>query len=673
MSHIEKNLISIERREKLLFETSGFSSLPTAILRELAAGLTEETHAAGALIVKEGNSGDKLFFIAEGKAEVSTAKSSGAIPLAILQTGEIFGEIALLSEANTRQASVFAISETTTLALSQQNFKQLLESQADLRPIFERAADVMIETKFLKRASPFAKIDAAQLKNLAQKLKRISAESGAEIVRQGEMGEACYFIFKGAAEVFISEDSEEKRVTTLGAGSLFGETALLTDAPRNATVRVSENSELLALYRADLLEAISAERNFGGQMIELMHLRARPARKSNIAEHQQTNKAGETITILKDAENHTYYRLSPEGFFVWQRLDGRHSLRDLTLDYLSEFKSFSPAAIAEIVGGLTVAGFVETNSLRSDVVAGIFKLKWWEKTILTSKKILECQKAWAVDSVVSKLYRGGFRLLFTRIGQIFLAAVSLIGIFAFYFTSEKAKSAFYETGGFALLLFLVPAYFFAILIHEAGHALTTKAFGFEVPRAGIGWYWFGPIAFVDTSDIWLANRWQRIAVSLAGPYANLISGSLAAIIAWSVASPDATAALWQFALISYFLALVNLNPLLEYDGYYVLMYWLERPNLRPRALAWLGGELPKVWREKSQLRAHLFEIFYGTSSLVYIALMGVLTIVSYRLLAQDWMRQIVSADAAAAFAWILGAAVVILSIFSVAGKLRGAK
>lgn len=69
---------------------------------------------------------------------------------------------------------------------------------------------------------------------------------------------------------------------------------------------------------------------------------------------------------------------------------------------------------------------------------------------------------------------------------------------------------------------------------------------------GIGWYWFGPVAYVDTSDMWLEGRWPRIAVSIAGPYANLVLGGLAALVA---------------------------------DGYHVLSDLLDRPNLRPRALA----------------------------------------------------------------------------------------
>jgi hypothetical protein len=129
--------------------------------------------------------------------------------------------------------------------------------------------------------------------------------------------------------------------------------------------------------------------------------------------------------------------------------------------------------------------------------------------------------------------------------------------------------------------------------------------GREVPRVGVGWYWFGPIVYVDTSDMWLEGRWPRIAVSLARPYADLVVGGLAALAAWVAPNAVLSAALWQFALVSYIGVLVKFNPLMEFDGYYILSDLLEKPNLRPRALAWLGSELIPALRDPERLRGHV--------------------------------------------------------------------
>jgi len=668
------NLIVLEQRQKLLAGITGLAALPVLVLKDLAARLIEERHAAGSVVVREGEAGNKLYFVAAGQAEASTFKASGAIPLETLEIGEMFGEIPLLSFGTTQHASVTALTELVTLSLSKEDFNRLLDSQPQIREVFQRAADDMVETVFLKRASPFAKIESAQLWELSKKLDRVSYKAGENIITPGDAGNMCYFLFAGKVEVFLTDAGEtaERRLASLGAGALFGESALLTHTPRCTTVRALEDSQLLRLRRADLLAAMSNNRQISRQMFELVQLRARPRRRAgNVIERERTNAEGETITILKDVERRAYYRLSREGYFIWQRLDGKKTLRDLTLDYLAEFKSFSPHAIAEVVIGLTAAGFVEAGAVRADVLTSAFRLEKWEKAVLTARQILEWQRAWAVDTPVSWLYRKFLWLFYTRFGQILLGLITFFGLAAFFSASERAKAAVYAENGASLLLFLFPAYAVVLLVHECGHAFTTKAFGYEVPRAGIGWYWFSPIAFVDTSDMWLGTRWQRIAVSLGGPYSNLILGSAASIIAWFSGDAVVTTALWQMALISYSIAVLNFNPLLEYDGYYILADWLERPNLRPKALAWLGGELPRVWRERAVLRAHLLELVYGTASLIYIFITGVLVIVFYRLLVQDWMARIVPPSVAAALAWILGAGVMLLCILKVVGELRG--
>jgi hypothetical protein len=103
------------------------------------------------------------------------------------------------------------------------------------------------------------------------------------------------------------------------------------------------------------------------------------------------------------------------------------------------------------------------------------------------------------------------------------------------------------------------------------------------------------------------------------------------------------------------------------------MDWLERPNLRPRALAWLGSELPQAWRTREELRKHSLELIYGLGSLLYIVLMCVLTLVSYRLFVQHWMAQLLPITIAEALAWVMAAAVLVLSAVSVVGELRGAR
>ena len=149
-------------------------------------------------------------------------------------------------------------------------------------------------------------------------------------------------------------------------------------------------------------------------------------------------------------------------------------------------------------------------------------------------------------------------------------------------------------------------------------------------------------------------------------------GSLASIAAWFVSNAVFSAALWEFALLSYLAVVLNLNPLMEFDGYYVLSDLLEKPNLRPRALAWLGRDLIPALRTPGRLEGYRLELLYGLASVLYVALMAVLTVVLYRLVVQGWMEGILPEVLAAGLAWALAAAVVELAAVSVLGELRGA-
>jgi putative peptide zinc metalloprotease protein len=181
------------------------------------------------------------------------------------------------------------------------------------------------------------------------------------------------------------------------------------------------------------------------------------------------------------------------------------------------------------------------------------------------------------------------------------------------------------------------------------------------------------MAWFDTSDMWLENRWPRIAVSLAGPYAELVLGSVAALVAWLAPDPVLSAALWQFALLSYISVLVNFDPLMEFDGYYVLIDLLDKPNLRPRALAWLGNDLLPALRNSERLRGHSMELLYGLGAVLYIVLMAALTVILYRVVVQGWLESVLSGPAAAALAWVLAAAVVVLAIAGMVAELRGGR
>jgi putative peptide zinc metalloprotease protein len=662
------DLVPAARRRKLLEGVPVFAALPARALDALVSKLCEEHFAAGAVVLREGEEGDRLFILARGRAEVSTAGPSGPTPMATLAPGELFGEIALLDAARRRQATVVALAPLTVLSLAASEFESLLTTHPDIRAAIESAAELSLTAKFLKQASPFASVDPGRLRRLAGRVRRRSVAAGETIVRQGDVGDAGYLVRSTRVEVVVSdEEGRERALAILGPGALFGEAALLTAAPRNATVRALEAGEVLVLHRRDLLATMDTAREIGAQMFSLLRLRERPRQAAGVLKQVRTTAEGEAIVILKNPRRGAYFQLSPQGAFLWERLDGRHTLRDLALDLLVAFKCLSPHTIAELVGNLAAAGFLEERALRADAAEIIVRGPWWQRGLAWCRRALQWQiAATGTDTIVARLYRAGVHRLYTAAAQTGLAAIAIGGLATFLIRADVAAMA----GAAAAWWFLLPAYLLAIVVHEAGHAFTVKAFGREVPRIGVGWYWFGPVAFVDTSDMWLAGRWPRVAVSLAGPYANAIVAGAAALVAPWMPRPEIAVALWQFSLVSYVLVLVNLCPLLEYDGYYVLMDLLERPNLRRHALTWLGHNLTRALRHPSVFRGHLVEVCFGLGSMVYVALAAGFTVVLGRVLVEARLGPLPPPFAGGPLWWLLLGGVSLLSVWLVTAEVR---
>jgi len=664
--------VALPDRLTRLNGVAGFAELPAAVVDGLAAVAGEELHEAGAVVLKEGDAGDRAYVIVEGSAEVTTAGPSGAAAaLATLGAGELFGEVALLSPGGTRQATVRALTPLLCLTIGGDAFRQLVEEHPRSADVFRGAADAMLKARFLKRACPFIQLEPEKLAWLAGRLRTKPAEAGDVIVRQGEPGEVCYIIRSGRVDVLRADpDGEDVSLTRLGPGDLFGESALLTDGPRNATVLALEATELLVLRRDDLIEAMSAARALATELLTLVHFRARPRRMDGITSTERADPEGETITILKNPERLTYFRLSTRGRYLWERLDGKRTLRDLMLDDLIQFKRFAPYWVAELLAALTAAGFITTAPLRDDVQEQALELPWWMRAAAVATRVLQWHVVVrSVDRPLTWIYNGGIQLFFTLAGQFALATVSLAGLAAFFVLASRTTTPLPLPGGIVFLI-AIAVVLFCLLIHEAGHAFTTKAAGYEVLGAGLGWYWFTPTLFIDTSDIWRGGRLERIAVSLAGPYANLATGGAAALIAWLTPGTALATVLWYSAALSYLLALSALNPVLDYDGYYALADALDRPNLRSHALDWLVKDLPATLRTGRGVRGHGADVLFYATGLAYLALLGACGAAAYRLFLARRLAGVVSPSAAAWLAWTPGLILAIFIVVSAAVESR---
>jgi putative peptide zinc metalloprotease protein len=656
-----------------------FAGLPAEARDDLMAHLRLSVVPAGDVVVREGDEGDCYYFIAAGQAEVWARKRSGPgqpadactsawVPdprrhtlIAHLGPGDGFGEMALLLGGR-RRATVRAATELRLYAVDGATFSQIVSQHRGLAIGLEEEMTLRGVALSLRQASPFTGQSAETLRWLALRLRTIDVEPGQEIVRQGNPGDALFIVRSGCAEVVGRRtDGTEYQITTLGPGDPFGEAALLTGEPRSATVRALEQTALFRLSAEDYQAVLSQNPERRAYFAQLMLQRQRPRRCEGMEMERQEGQQGETVSILKDPRRHRYIRLSDQAAFLWDLMDGEHSVRDLTVAYFNQYKVFGLQAVIAVMLQLYEAGFLRIQHVKATDGAGPAPSGLRRRMSRLTPWLVRYFAMPDVDKAVSALYRYVLWPLYTRLAQalLFLVAVTGVALFLHYLTTGGVKP---PAGAPAPFLALATALglLVQIILHEVAHAVTCKHFGREVHKAGIGWYFFLPVGFVDTSDIWMEGRGPRAAVAFAGPYTNFLLSGLAMLLIPPLGDAGVRSALFQIATTGYVVGVLNLNPLMEFDGYYVLMDWLDVPNLRRKALAFVGTLVWRVERPTGDRRLRRLYLAYGWLALLYTVFVAWTVFTGYQSMLQQKVRDAMPPIVAGALGWAIATVLAIL-------------
>ncbi|MGH2579016.1 MAG: cyclic nucleotide-binding domain-containing protein, partial [Actinomycetota bacterium] len=163
--------------------------------------------------------------------------------------------------------------------------------------------------------------------------------------------------------------------------------------------------------------------------------------------------------------------------------------------------------------------------------------------------------------------------------------------------------------------------YFLTFTHELAHATVLVHHGRRVKSAGFMIYFGAPAFFVDSSDGLMMERRHRIVQSFAGPYAELIIAGAAATIVWAFPGSVVAPLLYKFALLNYFVIFLNLVPLLELDGYWILSDVIQVPDLRPMSLQFIRYDLWRKLRARERFSKQEAGLgLYGTLGVTFTIL-----------------------------------------------------
>jgi putative peptide zinc metalloprotease protein len=341
---------------------------------------------------------------------------------------------------------------------------------------------------------------------------------------------------------------------------------------------------------------------------------------------------GMTHYVVKDPIALKYFRFKVEEYFLLQQLDGKHTLQDVKKAFERKYRpqTISIEDLTRFTAQLHEAGLALIDSPdQAKVLIRRRRKNQWKKIWQFFANILYI-KIPIIDP--EKLLTGMypyFRWIFTSyfvtfsVGLMLAALTLVISQWTTFYAKLPDFQSFFN---WRTIFYFWISLAIIKIIHEFGHGLTAKHFGGEVHEMGMLFLVLTPALYCDVTDSWLLpSKWKRIWISAAGIYVECFLASIATFV-WFYSE---TGLLNSLAMATMFICSVNTimfnaNPLLRYDGYYVLADWLEIPNLRIKSTQFfaylfqekvLGLEVP-VQSYMPRSRRFLF-VFYAIASYLY--------------------------------------------------------
>ncbi|HYS09382.1 MAG TPA: cyclic nucleotide-binding domain-containing protein [Myxococcales bacterium] len=201
-------------------------------------------HAAGQVILREGDPGRSFFIIVEGKVRVykGGAGDGEEITLAQLGEGAFFGEMALLSGAP-RTANVVAEEDTEILEVTDTLLRELATRYPQVISSLKNFYRQRLLNNVMAISPLFKDFDPSQRKGIVEKFRLRQAAPGEKVIAEGKSSDGLYVVLHGLMQVTV----QQTEITLLKEGEIFGEMSLLTRQPASATVTAQTNAILLRL------------------------------------------------------------------------------------------------------------------------------------------------------------------------------------------------------------------------------------------------------------------------------------------------------------------------------------------------------------------------------------------------------------------------------------------
>ncbi|MFN6111797.1 MAG: HlyD family efflux transporter periplasmic adaptor subunit [Planctomycetota bacterium] len=307
--------------------------------------------------------------------------------------------------------------------------------------------------------------------------------------------------------------------------------------------------------------------------------------------------------VVKEPLGQKFYQFPPNVYYILQQLDGQTSVEQVLDRYHKQFapKRLDRDQLQQLLQRFHKDGLVvsEVSGQGTELLRRGRKAKWMERLSSLSNILAIRFRGFDPEAVLNFLNRW-VGWIFSPAFALGIAVLGLVaaGSVIVNWTDFQARLPGFEQ-------FFDPRkwWLFALVLagtkicHEFGHGLACRRFGGECHEIGVMLLVFTPCLYCNVSDSWrMPNKWHRAIIGAAGMYVELILATLATFV-WWFAEPGVVrdVCLQVMLIASVSTVLFNGNPLLRFDGYYIVSDLLEIPNLHQRSAKALSSLLGRYW------------------------------------------------------------------------------
>jgi putative peptide zinc metalloprotease protein len=311
---------------------------------------------------------------------------------------------------------------------------------------------------------------------------------------------------------------------------------------------------------------------------------------------------GQAWWVVKDPIALHYFRFRPEEYALLDMLDGRRSLEQLKERFEREFppRRITVEELARFISTLHRSGLVIGD--RPGQGPQLFerrRQRLWKQWVAWFSNIMALRFRGIDPDRILERINPWFGWIFSPpaiVAALAFVASALLLVLVNFDVFRSKLPEFHQFFAAGNWLYLAIALGVTKVLHEFGHGLSCKHYGGECHEMGVMLLVFTPCLYCDVSDSWmLPNKWKRAAIGAAGMYVEVILAAIATYLWWwSHPGIFNQLCLDVMFVSSVSTILFNANPLLRYDGYYILSDIVEIPNLRQKATTILG-RLASKW------------------------------------------------------------------------------